>query len=158
MHYVKSSVPCEIILQQLSVTSWHDIWWRRILCFWNAMVEADSASISNIVLRDAIKFAVAQNGCNFGWAQSFRCFAEHGKSSPFMARAPVEVQPDGLLLALQMQQQATFQAVPLEPQSCPGPGMKLCMHSHESLLALLPYRSAQTTGKSPRALHNCRGV
>ena len=54
------------------------------------------------------------HGCRCGWAaQSFRCFAEHGKSSPVMASAPDEVQPDELLLALslQLQQQATFESV-----------------------------------------------
>ena len=56
------------------------------------MAQADSASISNIVLIGAI--ALAQDGCSFGWAAqvfcSYRCFAEHGKSSPLMAGAPVE--------------------------------------------------------------------
>ena len=46
------------------------------------MAQADSASISNIILHYAI--AMAQNGCSFGWvAQVFRCFAEHSKASPF---------------------------------------------------------------------------
>ena len=43
----------------------------------------------------------------FDWAaQFFRCFAEHGKSSPLMAGAPVKVQPDELVLAFQTMQQA----------------------------------------------------
>ena len=55
----------------------------------------------NVVLHDAI--AMAQDGCSYGWAaQVFECFAEHGKSSPLVAGAPVEVQPDELLLAFQM--------------------------------------------------------
>ena len=45
-----------------------------------------------------------------------------------MAGAPVEVQPDELNLSFQMQQQAAFDAVPLDPRSCPGPGVKLCTH------------------------------
>ena len=51
--------------------------------------------------------------------------AEHGKYSPLVACANVEVQPDELQLAFQMQQQAAFDAVPLDPRSCPGPGGKL---------------------------------
>ena len=39
-----------------------------------------------------------------------------------MAGAPVEVQPDELRLSFQMQRQAAFDAVPLDPRSCPGPG------------------------------------
>ena len=58
-------------------------------------------------------------------AEVFKCFAEHGKSSPLVAGAPFEVQPDKLFLAVQMQQQAAFDAVPLDPQSCLGPGVKL---------------------------------
>ena len=42
--------------------------------------------------------------------------------------APDEVQPDELLLAFQMQQQAAFDAVPLDPRSCLGPGVKLCTY------------------------------
>ena len=45
------------------------------------MAQADSESIINIVLHDAI--AIAHNGCSYGWAaQVFKCFAEHGKSIP----------------------------------------------------------------------------
>ena len=89
------------------------------------MVQADSGSIISIVLHDAI--AIAQRGCSYGWAaQVFECIAEHGKYSPLVAGAPVEVQPDELQLAFQMQQQAAFDAVPLDPRSCPGPGVKLC--------------------------------
>ena len=60
-----------------------------------AMAQADSGLIIKIVLHDAI--AIAQNGCSYGWAaQVFKCFAEHGKSSPLVASAPVEVQPGRL--------------------------------------------------------------
>ena len=91
------------------------------------MAHADSRSIINILLCDAI--AIAHNGCSYGWAaQVFKCFAEHGKSSPLVAGATVEVQPDELLLSLQMQQQAAFDDVPLDPRSCPGPGVKLCTY------------------------------
>ena len=91
------------------------------------MAQADSGSIINIVLHDAI--AMAQDGCSYGWAAHvFKCFAEHRKSSPLVAGAPVEVQPDELLLAFQMQQQAAFDAVPWDPRSCLGPGVKLCTY------------------------------
>ena len=124
---VKSSIPIEVVFQELSVTPWHDFWWRQVLSFWNAMAQADSESIINIVLHDAI--AIAHNGCSYGWAaQVFKCFAEHGKSSPLVAGAPVEVQPDELQLSFQMQRQAAFDAVPLDPRSCPGPGVKLCTY------------------------------
>ena len=83
--------------------------------------------ISNVVLHDAI--ALTQNVCSVGRAaQVFRCFAEHGKSSPLMASAPFEIQPDDLLLAFQLQQQATFGAVALNPRSCPGPMLQLCTY------------------------------
>ena len=49
-------------------------------------------------------------------------------ASPLVAGAPVEVQPDELQLSFQMQRQAAFDAVPLDPRSCPGPGVKLCMY------------------------------
>ena len=105
---VKCSIPIEVVFQELSVTPWHDFWWRQVLSYWNAMPQADSGSIINIVLHDAI--AIAHNGCSYGWAaQVFKCFAEHGKSSPLVAGAPVEVQPDELQLAFQMQQQASFE-------------------------------------------------
>ena len=78
------------------------------------MAQADSEPIISIVLHDAI--AIAQSGFVYGWAaQVFKCFAEHGKYSPLVAGAPVEVQPDELQMALQMQQQAAFDAVPLDP-------------------------------------------
>ena len=54
---LKSSVAIEIMHQELSVTCWHDFWWRRVLSFWNAMAQADSAMISNIVQHDAIVLA-----------------------------------------------------------------------------------------------------
>lgn len=47
-----------------------------------------------------------------------------------MAGAPVEVQPDELPLALQMQQLATFEATPLDPRSCPGSGVRLCIYRY----------------------------
>ena len=91
------------------------------------MAQADSGSIINIVLHDAI--ATAHNGCSYVWAaQIFKCVAEHGKSSPLVAGAPVEVQPDKLQLSLQMQQQAAFDAVRLDLRSCPGSGVKLCTY------------------------------
>ena len=45
-----------------------------------------------------------------------------------MAGAPNEVQPDELLLALQKQQQATFEVVSLDPRCCPDLGVKLCAY------------------------------
>ena len=75
---------------------------------WRKLIQDQS---SNIVLHDAI--AIAHNGGSYGWAaQVFKCFAEHGKSSPLVAGAPVEVQPDVLQLSFQKQQQAAFDAVP----------------------------------------------
>ena len=50
------------------------------------------------------------------------------RASPLVAGAPVEVQPDELQLSFQMQRQAAFDAVPLDPRSCPGPGVKLCTY------------------------------
>ena len=73
------------------------------------------------IRHDAI--GIAHNGCSYGWAaQVFKCFAKHGKSSPLVAGAPVEVQPDELQLSFQMQRQAAFDAVPLDPRSCQWPG------------------------------------
>ena len=84
------------------------------------MTQADSTSIIKVVLHDAI--AMAQDGCSYGWAaQVFKCFADHGKYSLLVAGAPVGVQPDELQLAFQMQRQAAFDAVPLDPRSCLGP-------------------------------------
>ena len=51
---VKNSVPIEIIFQELSVTRWHYFWWRQVLSFWNGVAQADSGSIINIVLHDAM--------------------------------------------------------------------------------------------------------
>ena len=86
---------------------------------------ASPITIISIVLHDAI--AVAQSGCVYGWAaQVFKCFAEHGKYSPLVAGAPVKMRPDELQVASQMQHQAAIDAVPLDPRSCPGPGVKLC--------------------------------
>ena len=62
-------------------------------------------------------------GGSYGWAaQVFKCFAEHGKSSPLVAGASVEVQPDELQLSFQMQRQAAFDALPLDPRTLPWPG------------------------------------
>ena len=103
----------------------------------------------NIVLHDAI--ALARNGCSYGWAaQAFKCFAEHGKSSLLVAGAPVEVQPDELQLSFQMQQQAAFDAVLLDPRSCPVPGGE-AVHVAYGITAgflVLHIRSAQST-RSP---------
>ena len=85
------------------------------------MAQAHSSSISKIILHDTI--AMAQDGCSFGWAaQVFRCFAEHGKSSPLMAGAPVEVQ--------------------LDEQS-------KAMHISLPVFFVVQIRSAQSTGKFP---------
>ena len=84
------------------------------------MAQADLGSIITVSI------AIAQSGCVYGWAaQTFKCFAEHGRYSPLVAGAPLEVQPSELQLAFQMRQQAAFDAVPLDPRSCPGPGVKL---------------------------------
>ena len=59
------------------------------------MAQADLGSIISFVLHDAI--AIAQSGCVYGWAaQVFKCFAEHGRYSPLVAGAPIEVQPSEL--------------------------------------------------------------
>ena len=42
---VKKGVPIQIIFEELSVTRWHDFWWRRVVSFWNAIVGSDPASI-----------------------------------------------------------------------------------------------------------------
>ena len=45
---VKSSIPTDVVFQELSVTPWHDFWWRQVLSFWNAMAQADSELIINM--------------------------------------------------------------------------------------------------------------
>ena len=62
------------------------------------------------------------------FCEDLKCFAEHGKSTPLMAGAPIEVQPDEMLLAFEAQRQAAFDAVPLDPRSCPGSEVKLCTY------------------------------
>ena len=49
--------------------------------------------------------------CYLSTAQVFKCFTEHGRDSPLVAGASVEVQPDELQLAFQVQQHAAFDAV-----------------------------------------------
>ena len=101
--------------------------WSMLVCVQCVSQVGIPESIINIVLHDAI--AIAHNGCSYGWAaQVLKCFAEHGKSSPLVVGAPVEVQPDELQLSFQMQRQAAFDAMPLNPRSCPGPGVKLCTY------------------------------
>ena len=39
---VKKSVPVDIIFQELAVTRWRDFWWRRVLSFWMAMLQAET--------------------------------------------------------------------------------------------------------------------
>ena len=81
-------IACEVIFVEQRASKKKG--WRQVLSFWNAMAQAGSESIINIVLHDAI--AIAHNWCSYGWvAQVFKCFAEHGKSSPLVAGAPVEV-------------------------------------------------------------------
>ena len=93
--------------------------------------------------RDAI--ALAQLGCSFGWAaQVFRRFAEHSQSSPLVSGGTVVVWPDELLLHFQMQQQVSFEVVPLDSGSCPasGPGVKCIPLEHVAAC-----RSALMTGR-----------
>ena len=58
---VKSSVPIEVMFQELSVTRCYDFGWRTALRFWNAiftsMIQADSAMSSKNVPHDAIALA-----------------------------------------------------------------------------------------------------
>ena len=77
-------------------------------------------------------------------------FAEHGKSSPLVADAPVEVQPDELRLSFQMQQQAGFDACcyALGPDILPSPGGE-AVHISPLVFLILHIRSAQYTGRSP---------
>ena len=54
---VKSSIPIEVVFQELSVTPWHDFWWRQVLSFWKALAQADLGSTISVVLHDAIAIA-----------------------------------------------------------------------------------------------------
>ena len=72
-----------------------------------------------------------------------------------MADAPVQVQTNELLLAFQMQQQAAFDAVPLDPQSCPGPGVKLCTDCCWSSRAAYLICPVNWEGTSLPALMDC---
>ena len=50
-------------------------------------------------------------------------------NGPWRHLAPFcDMQPDELQLSFQMQRQAAFDAVPLDPRSCHGPGVKLCTY------------------------------
>ena len=124
---VKKSVPVDIIFQELAVTRWRDFWWRRVLSFWSAMLQADPDSICSLMFHDSV--ALAQDGCNFGWtAQVCKCFSDHGKSQPVVAGAPVEVQPDSLPEAFEQRRQVAFDAVPLDPRLSSSSGVKLCTY------------------------------
>ncbi len=124
---VKKGVPIQIIFEELSVTRWHDFWWRRVVSFWNAIVGSDPASICSIVLQDAV--ALAQAGCKFGWAaQVFGCFERHGKARPLVRGAPIKVQLMELVQSFGLQRQSDLDSLPLDPRSCSGPGVKLCTY------------------------------
>ena len=72
-----------------------------------------------------------------------------------MAGAPAQVQPDELLLAFRLQQQASTDAVSWDPLSCSGPGdeaMHILSLVFPSCRPDLP--SYYCTGKSP--LQSCR--
>ena len=45
-----------------------------------------------------------------------------------MASAPVELQPDELPMVFQMQHHDTFDDVPFDPRSGPGPKVELCTY------------------------------
>lgn len=37
----EESLPVGIIFEELATTSWHEFWWRKVLSFWTAMLQAD---------------------------------------------------------------------------------------------------------------------
>ena len=56
-------------------------WTSEIFSLSLKMVQADAATIGNLVVHDAV--ALAQHRDSFGWAgQVQKCFVEHGRSSP----------------------------------------------------------------------------
>ena len=115
-----------------NVSWWDDFWERRALSFGIVRAQADPATISNVVPHNAI--ALAQSGCSFDWA----ALVFSGNSCRLMAGAPVEVQSDELLLALHMQQRATFEAVPSVLLACEAahwfacPTDQICPHNGKS--------------------------
>ena len=54
---VKKSVPVDIIFQELAVTRWRDFWWRQVLSFWSAMLQADPDSICSLMFHDSVALA-----------------------------------------------------------------------------------------------------
>ena len=124
---VKKSVPIDIIFEELSVPRWHDFWWRRVLSFWNGLVQADAASICSHVLHDSV--ALASSGCRFGWAALvLKCFSDHAKSPPLTGGLPAEVASHELAQAFKHQRHLAAQSVPLDPRLCPHHGVKLCTY------------------------------
>ena len=44
---VKSSIPIEVVFQELSVTPWHDFWWRQVLTLqWRKLIQNRSSTLS----------------------------------------------------------------------------------------------------------------
>ena len=125
---VKSSVPIEIVFEELSRTWWHGSWWRWVLSYRNAMAQADSAIMGNIVLHYAPLLSLRMCAALAGLPRFKDALLSMANPACMgMANAPVEVQPDKLLLAFKMQQ-APFETVPLDPWSCPGLRKILCTY------------------------------
>ena len=44
---VKSSIPIEVVLQELSVIPWHDFWWRQVFGMqWRKLIQHQSSTLS----------------------------------------------------------------------------------------------------------------
>ena len=106
---------------------WHDFWWRRVLSFWNGLVQADAASICSHVLHDSV--ALASSGCRFGWAALvLKCFSDHAKSPPLTGGLPAEVASHELAQAFRHGRHLAAESVPLDPRLCPHHGVKSCTY------------------------------
>ena len=124
---VKTSVPVDIIFQELQQMRWHDFWWRRVSGFWSALVEADTGSLHSIIFHDAIQLALA--GCKFSWAaQVLQCFSALDEPLPLVADAPIAIGIDLLQELFLRDRLASFDSLPQAPRLAPSAGVKLCTY------------------------------
>ena len=124
---VKTSVPVDIIFQELQQMRWHDFWWRRVSSFWSALVEADTGSLHSIIFHDAIQLALA--GCKFSWAaQVLQCFSALDEPLPLVAGAPIAIDIDLLQELFLRDRLASFDSLPQDPRLAPSAGVKLCTY------------------------------
>ncbi len=124
---VRTAVPTAVLLKELGVQPLHEMWWQRVVKFWNHLVDLPACSLHKQIALDDCRDAVRYDVQNWAWSL-MRGLLDMGYQFNLRYDTMEPISVKRVLELLRAEASDLWQGIDVCPRTCPSAHAQLCTY------------------------------